>query len=129
MPTAQWDQQSDAVGSARGRRRIRWIFGGSFTDDVVTPADEETPLGDNDSEEGTVYNILNSVKDLSFAERKSIMQLAAASDEEDLKLFARYGFSFRSDKNILCLPTLKIFNFMLPRSRLGLYLTFEANTT
>ncbi|XP_031548535.1 GATOR complex protein NPRL3-like [Actinia tenebrosa] len=101
VPTAQWDQQSDALGNARGRRRIRWIFGGSFTDDLVTFADDDTPLGDNDSDEETEYsNILNSVKDLSFAERKSIMQLAVASDEEDLKLFARLVPYFRGKHHL-----------------------------
>jgi hypothetical protein len=100
VPTAEWDQQSDALGSARGRRRIRWIFGGSFTDDLVTFPDEE-PLGDDDSKQGTEYNnALNSVKDLTFAERKSIMQLSAASDEDDLKLFVRYVTSVVGSKRI-----------------------------
>lgn len=94
VPSAQFDQQSDTLRGSRNRRRIRWIFGGSYTD-TFTPYTDDEP---GESGEPTQYNnIIDSVRELNFAEKKSIMQIPAASDEEDLKLFARYCDDGNSD--------------------------------
>ncbi|KXJ20483.1 GATOR complex protein NPRL3 [Exaiptasia diaphana] len=97
VPSAKFDQQSDPSSGARGRRRIRWIFGGSYTDTFLPFTDKE-PV---DTMEPTAINkIIDSVRSLSFAEKMSIMQTPASSDEEDLKLFARLVPYFRGKHHI-----------------------------
>ncbi|EDO44918.1 predicted protein [Nematostella vectensis] len=94
VPSAQLEQQSDTQGRMRDRRRIRWIFGGSFTDELPVYQDEE-PLGGPGTSSSPEFGVLNSVPSLTYSEMRSIHRVPAAKNEEDLKLFARLAPYFR----------------------------------
>ena len=85
--------------------RVRWIFGDSFPDGLSHAADEQEPIGDE-----TNLEFYEELKGLTYAERKSVLPVPAASDPEDLKLFSRWDFviwfwfylCFDERKNIYC---------------------------
>ena len=78
VPTVQSDGQS-------GGRRVRWIFGDSFPDGLSSLADDQQdPNTDEINPE-----LEEELKGLTYAEKKSVLQVPAALDPEDLKLFTR----------------------------------------
>ena len=87
VPTIQSDQWPDVKtgGQGRGSRRVRWIFGDSFPDGLSSfAADQQEPDGNE-----THPELEEELKGLTYAERKSVLQVPAALDPEDLKLFTR----------------------------------------
>ena len=87
VPTVQSDQwpSSQDGGLGRRHRRVRWIFGDSFPDGLSTlAADQQEP-----TESETDPELEEELNGLTYAERKSVLQVPAALDPEDLKLFTR----------------------------------------
>ena len=77
VPTVQYEQS--------GGRRVRWIFGDSFPDNLSSlAADQHEPSEDEINPE-----LEGELKGLTYAERKSVLQVPAALNLEDLKLFTR----------------------------------------
>ena len=78
VPTVQSDGQS-------GGRKVRWIFGDSFPDNLSSlAADQQDPSEDEISPE-----LEEELKGLTYSEKKSVLQVPAALNPEDLKLFTR----------------------------------------
>ena len=87
VPTVQSDQWPDVEngGPGRGGRRVHWIFGDNFPDGLSSfAADQQEP-----NEKETHPELEEELKGLTYAERKSVLQVPAALDPEDLKLFSR----------------------------------------
>lgn len=98
VPTVQSDQWPDVKngGLGRGGRRVRWIFGDSFPDDLSSfAADQQEP-----NENETHPELEEELKGLTYAERKSVLQVPAALDSEDLKLFTRLTPYFRGNHHL-----------------------------
>lgn len=98
VPTVQSDQWPDVEngGLGRGGRRVRWTFGDSFPEGLSSfTADQQEP-----NEKETHPELEEELKGLTFAERKSVLQVPAALDQEDLKLFARLTPYFRGNHHL-----------------------------
>lgn len=77
VPTAQFEQSSG--------QRVRWIFGDSFPDGLSSLADNQHEPAENEINP----ELEEELKDLTYAERKSVLQVPAALNPEDMKLFTR----------------------------------------
>ena len=87
VPTVQSDKwpsgQNEGLGP--GTRKVHWIFGNSVPDGLSSlGADQQEP-----AENEAHPELGGELKGLSHAERKSVLQVPAALDTEDLKLFTR----------------------------------------
>lgn len=88
VPTAQFEQSSG--------QRVRWIFGDSFPDGLSSLADNQhEPAEDEINPE-----LEEELKDLTYAERKSVLQVPAALNPEDMKLFTRLTPYFRGKQHL-----------------------------
>lgn len=87
VPTVQSDRWPDVKngGLGRGDRRVRWIFGDSFPDGLSSFAADQQERAENE----THPELEEELNGLTYAERKSVLQVPAALDPEDLKLFTR----------------------------------------
>ena len=82
VPTVQSDQWRSGQS---GGRKVRWIFGDSFPDSLSSLAADQNEA----SEDDVNAELEEELKGLTYAERKSVVQVPAALDPEDLKLFTR----------------------------------------
>ena len=98
VPTVQSDQWPDVRIGGLGRegRKVRWIFGDSFPDGLSSFAADQQEPNENEAHP----ELEEELKGLTYAERKSVLQVPAASDPEDLKLFTRWGFLRKN--NVSC---------------------------
>ncbi|KAL9957123.1 hypothetical protein ACROYT_G038725 [Oculina patagonica] len=98
VPTVQTDQWPNAQngGLGRGGRRVRWIFGDSFPDDLSSFAADQQEPAENEAHP----ELEEELKGLTYAERKSVLQVPAAMDPEDLKLFTRLTPYFRGNHHL-----------------------------
>lgn len=87
VSTVQSDRWPDVKngGLGRGDRRVRWIFGDSFPDGLSSFAADQQERAENE----THPELEEELNGLTYAERKSVLQVPAALDPEDLKLFTR----------------------------------------
>lgn len=88
VPTAQFEQSSG--------QRVRWIFGDSFPDGLSSLADNQHEPAENEINP----ELEEELKDLTYAERKSVLQVPAALNPEDMKLFTRLTPYFRGKQHL-----------------------------
>lgn len=98
IPNVQSEKRCNGQrgGLGLGGRRVHWIFGNNTPDGLSSfDADQQEPVENEEHSE-----LGGQLKGLSHSEKKSVLQVAAARDADDLKLFTRLTPYFRGNHHL-----------------------------